>query len=242
MEMWKESQLKQLSFAREIETAYPILLRFTQNIGFNFCAVSLTSINRNADFKTLRINNYPQDWNQLYEKERYRTVDPIVTHCNRSMLPVVWSEEFFSHTPQLWEAQQQHGLRYGWSQSFHHEATGLCSTLSLARKHDPLSPLELYEHSGYMLYAISHLSDLFVRTLPKPQKNPEHPHLSPRELEVLKLSALGKTAYEIARILCLSERTVNYHVQNVIIKLKVCNKISAVIAASRCGLLDAPNP
>jgi LuxR family transcriptional regulator len=36
MEMWKESQLKQLTFAREIETAYPILLRFAQNIGFNF--------------------------------------------------------------------------------------------------------------------------------------------------------------------------------------------------------------
>ena len=59
---------------------------------------------------------------------------------------------------------------------------------------------------------------------------------------MLKFFVNRKTAYEIARILCLSERTVNYHVQNVIIKLNVCNKISAVIAASRCGLLDAPNP
>lgn len=241
MEMWKESQLKQLTFAREIETAYPILLRFAQNIGFNFCAISLTSNNRTADFKALQINNYPKEWNNLYEQKSYSKVDPVVIHCNQSMLPIVWTEKLFAPTPQLWGAQQEHGLRHGWSQSFHHEASGLCSTLSLVRKNGPLSPLELYEHFGYMFYATSHLSDLFARTLPTAPKKPQQPHLSPRELEVLKLSALGKTAYEIARILCLSERTVNYHVQNVIIKLNVCNKISAVIAASRCGLLDAPS-
>ncbi len=239
MEMWKESQLKQLTFAREIETAYPILLRFAQNIGFNFCAISLTSNNRNADFKALQINNYPTQWNKLYEQESYSKIDPIVTHCSQSMQPVVWSEALFSQTPALWSAQQKHGLRHGWSQSFHHDATGLCSTLSLCRKNGPLSPLELYEHFGYMFYATSHLSNLFARNLPKPPEKPARPHLWPRELEVLKLSAVGKTAYEIARILCLSERTVNYHVQNIILKLDVCNKISAVSAAQQLGLLSA---
>jgi LuxR family transcriptional regulator len=89
----------------------------------------------------------------------------------------------------LWDAQQEHGLRHGWSQSFHHDASGLCSTLSLCRKNGPLSPLELYEHFGYMFYATSHLSNLFARNLPTAPKNQPRPHLSPRELEVLKLSA-----------------------------------------------------
>lgn len=240
MERWKASQLKQLSFAREIETAYPILLRFAQNIGFNFCAITLTSTERNADFKALQINNYPKEWNQLYEKESYNKIDPVIAHCNLCVLPIVWTEEVFAQTPQLWGAQQQHGLRHGWSQSFHNQASGLCTTLSLVRKNAALDPLELYEHFGYIFYAASHMSELFARTLPKPLKKPQPPHLSPRELEVLQLSAVGKTAYEIARILCLSERTVNYHVQNVIVKLDVCNKISAVTAATRCGLLDAP--
>lgn len=103
-----------------------------------------------------------------------------------------------------------------------------------------MSPLELYEHFGYMFYVTGHLSELFARTLPRHSDPLTRPKLSPRELEVLKLSAVGKTAYEISRILCLSERTVNYHVQNVISKLNVCNKISAVIAATRIGLLDTP--
>lgn len=43
METWKESQLKQLTFAKGIEVAYPILLRFAENLGFNYCAIAVTS-------------------------------------------------------------------------------------------------------------------------------------------------------------------------------------------------------
>lgn len=42
METWKESQLKQLTFAKGIEAAYPILLRFAENLGFNYCAIAVT--------------------------------------------------------------------------------------------------------------------------------------------------------------------------------------------------------
>ncbi|MFJ4194790.1 autoinducer binding domain-containing protein [Pseudomonas sp. NPDC089534] len=237
MEMWKESQLKQLTFAKEIDTAYPILLRFAENIGFNFCAISVTSLRRETPFNTLKINNYPSAWNTHYEQENYVDSDPVVAHCNRSMLPIVWNEELFSKTPKLWNAMLDHELQHGWSQSFHHEESGLCSILSLGRKHCPISPLELYEHFGYMFYVTSHLSEMLARTLPRKPPGARQPHLSARELEVLKLSAAGKTAYEIARILSLSERTVNYHVQNVIEKLNVCNKISAVIAAARAGII-----
>jgi len=237
METWKESQLKQLTFAKGIDAAYPILLRFAENLGFNYCAVSVTSPHRELHLDTLQINNYPKEWSTQYDQKNYGKIDPLIAHCNHSMMPIVWSQSVFAQTPQLWQGLQQHGLQHGWSQSFHHEQSGLCSIISLARKHCPISPLELYEHFGYMFYATSHLSELFARTLPPQSLKPRQPHLSPRELEVLQLSAGGKTAYEISKILSLSERTVNYHVQNVIEKLNVCNKISAVIAAARAGII-----
>ncbi|MNY49746.1 HTH-type quorum sensing-dependent transcriptional regulator VjbR [compost metagenome] len=62
--------------------------------------------------------------------------------------------------------------------------------------------------------------------------------LTPREVDVLKLAADGKTAYESARILNLSARTVNFHVQESIRKLGVNNKISAVITAAKAGYLN----
>lgn len=71
MEIWKESQIKQLTFATRIETAYPILLTFAKNIGFQFCGISITSPDRKTLPKALRINNYPQEWNQQYEEKNY---------------------------------------------------------------------------------------------------------------------------------------------------------------------------
>jgi LuxR family transcriptional regulator len=236
MEMWKESQIKQLTFAKGIDSAFPILLNFAKNIGFRFCGITITSTERNS-FKALHINNYPHTWNQQYEDNNYGEVDPVIAHCNQSMLPIVWSKDTFSKTPDLWEELQDQGLRHGWSQSFHHEQSGLCSILSLARSHCEISAMELYEHFGYMFYVTSHLSEVFASSLPARPEKGRQPHLSPREIEVLKLCAAGKTAYETARILSLSERTVNYHVQNVIMKMKVCNKISAVIAAAKAGII-----
>lgn len=62
METWKESQLKRLTFAKGVETAYPILLQFAENLGFNFCAISVVSLHRDIPLKPLQINNYPDEW------------------------------------------------------------------------------------------------------------------------------------------------------------------------------------
>lgn len=45
MEMWKESQIRQLTFAKGIDTAFPILLNFAKNIGFSFVAFQLLRLN-----------------------------------------------------------------------------------------------------------------------------------------------------------------------------------------------------
>ncbi len=56
--------------------------------------------------------------------------------------------------------------------------------------------------------------------------------LSPREKEVLKWLKCGKTSWAISVILQISERTVNYHVNNIMRKLGVINRMQAVSAAA----------
>ncbi|HEX8595118.1 MAG TPA: helix-turn-helix transcriptional regulator [Pseudomonas sp.] len=60
--------------------------------------------------------------------------------------------------------------------------------------------------------------------------------LTPREIEILRWSAEGKTAADIAIILSMKERTVHFHVANAIQKMGACNKISAVVQAARIGM------
>jgi two-component system response regulator NreC len=63
--------------------------------------------------------------------------------------------------------------------------------------------------------------------------------LSPREVEVLRLIALGHTSVEIARKLHLSPRTVETHRANIHRKLGVATRAELVRYALRRGLLGA---
>jgi DNA-binding NarL/FixJ family response regulator len=55
--------------------------------------------------------------------------------------------------------------------------------------------------------------------------------LTPRELEVLRLVAAGKTNREIATLLVVSEHTVARHVQNILGKLRVPSRTAATAFA-----------
>ncbi|HSR56935.1 MAG TPA: response regulator transcription factor, partial [Candidatus Binataceae bacterium] len=61
--------------------------------------------------------------------------------------------------------------------------------------------------------------------------------LTPRELEVLRLIARGRSNREIATALVISERTVARHVQNIFAKLRVSSRASASVFAAEHGLL-----
>lgn len=62
-------------------------------------------------------------------------------------------------------------------------------------------------------------------------------HLSPRELTVLLWMKEGKTNWEIAQILGLSERTVRFHVGGIFEKLDVTSRTQAVARALGAGLI-----
>jgi ATP/maltotriose-dependent transcriptional regulator MalT len=62
------------------------------------------------------------------------------------------------------------------------------------------------------------------------QPAPGHP-LTARELQVLRLIASGRTNKEIARELCVSERTVDRHVSNILNKLDVPTRAAAAVHA-----------
>jgi DNA-binding CsgD family transcriptional regulator len=60
--------------------------------------------------------------------------------------------------------------------------------------------------------------------------------LSGREREVLNWLNLGKTSWDISVILSITERTVNYHVGQIIRKLGVSSRVHAVYEAA-CGMI-----
>jgi DNA-binding NarL/FixJ family response regulator len=63
--------------------------------------------------------------------------------------------------------------------------------------------------------------------------------LTPRELEVLRLLAEGMSNAELAGHLHLSEATVKTHVARILAKLGLRDRVQAVIAAYKTGLVNA---
>lgn len=61
--------------------------------------------------------------------------------------------------------------------------------------------------------------------------------LTPRESEVIKLIAEGHTSKEIATLLVISERTVERHRANILVKLGLRNKVELTRYAIRRGLV-----
>ncbi len=61
--------------------------------------------------------------------------------------------------------------------------------------------------------------------------------LSPRERDVIRWTADGKSAYEAGCILSISERTVNFHLSNVMRKVDAVNKTQAAVKVFSLGLV-----
>jgi DNA-binding CsgD family transcriptional regulator len=74
----------------------------------------------------------------------------------------------------------------------------------------------------------------------QPPSQPGAPGLTPRELEVLRLVAAGRSNGQIAEALFISRKTASVHVSNILAKLGVHTRTEAAAAAHRLGLDDLP--
>ena len=85
----------------------------------------------------------------------------------------------------------------------------------------------------FAAHAVDAALGIFV---PEP-KHADLPSLTQRELESLRWTMEGKTAWELGRILGISEQTAARHLNNAMKKLDCVSKHQAVVRALRVGLI-----
>jgi DNA-binding CsgD family transcriptional regulator len=78
---------------------------------------------------------------------------------------------------------------------------------------------------------------LHINEVPDPTRPVRHPHLTPRQQEVLGYLAEGCSTDQIAARLVIGRETVRHHVRGILRALGVHSRLEAVAAARRLGLL-----
>lgn len=236
MKSWQEEQLQALLSIQCEHKLFKVLAAITRELGFDYCAYGLRTPLPVSRPKVVMFNNYCAAWQARYQEKDYVTIDPTVHHGMRSLLPIIWSDDVFAEARELWEDARSFGLQVGWAQSSR-DAYGVGGMLTIARSDEPLSKGELRDKSLKMtwLTQVAHLGMsrcLTAKLLPESEIR-----LTDREAAVLRWTADGKTSGEIPEILGISERTVNFHINNAVEKLGTANKLAAAVRAAVLGML-----
>lgn len=237
MKLWQGDFISQMQSIQGEAELFDLIQSEARELGFEHSAYGLKLPLNMTKPKVVMFNNYSQRWQQRYVDENYLAIDPIVNHGGRSTTPVVWSDDEMSGDSAFWEEARSHGLQYGWAQASTN-TQGIRGLLTLTRSNEPLSESEL-KKVGYRLVWLTQVAHQCMGDLISFRMLPETTiSLSSREKDVLRWTAEGKTAGEAARIMNLSERTVNFHVANAMQKLNCVNKTVAAVRAAILGILN----
>lgn len=181
------------------------------------------------------------DWVNLYRNELI-TTDPLIFKCMDATAPFYWDtrkDNFSLMKKSCIFSNAIHGHRvnnffvvpiqdkstYVSCLRFGHEGDGKPSSNDLENSLPTITYISL------------HLYEAFKRLISLNLESNEKINLSRREEEVLKWIASGKTSWQTAEILHISENTILAHMKKIHSKLDVCSRQHAVAKAINLGLL-----
>jgi DNA-binding CsgD family transcriptional regulator len=212
---------------------------FARRLGFDL--VSATTVVDQADGRPafFTVHNVPVGYLDTFVDPSAGRRDPVMQHCKHRGVPLVWGPDTYlaGGAMDLWETQAAFGYKHGIAVSLHlpkgrHFFAGVDRDAPL-----PTDPQELARIAAELQLFATHAQDAATRLMLFEPAYTELPHLTARELDVLRWTMDGQTARQVGARLAITERTVNMHSRNVIKKLGCLSKHQAVLKALQLGLL-----
>ncbi len=199
---------------------------------FDLPCFAYLSMPRDRKALAALISTYPVRWTDHYLQEHYERFDPVVGLAHNQTEPFEWGlgADGFNMSPaqaRLFDEASQFGIRCGFTVPIRNGHGPIAAvtfasderrpafqrTIQANRRVLQLMAISLHAHARRKLQA-----DLVVNGV----------RFSPRELECLRWTANGKSAWETAQILKIAERTVVFHIENAKRKLGVRTRYQAI--------------
>jgi len=223
-----------LVFIKDNDQFESVACAVRELVGYDFIIFGLPGANSNKTRGIVDLNiNYPQEWVDLYQKNEFWRIDPVVLATREGRIPQHWADIYrkFSPDKNFIGLASEFGLKDGWT-CLTKGGTGLPWTIISVG-----GGLKKYgkniKREAYILEKTSPYLHIALSSLKAKDESKRLQSLTKREREVLKWLSLGKTSWEISVILNVAEVTVNFHVKNIKTKLNTVSRSHAVAVATQ---------
>lgn len=213
-----------------VDNFHKIILDYSSYLGFEYVLLC-NSLKSYPSEKPLYLDNLsnPVQWMIEYDKKGYFHRDPVRYEIERRLATgnccsvVLWDAydaELSDIEHEIIERRCQYGLKYGFSAYANSGEKDKFFLISMASSENEADE------------RILTIAELIVPHLMMSRKRLDLQELvggfTKKEQQVAEWLSTGKTNWEIANILGITERTVKYHTANIFKKLNVQNRKQAV--------------
>jgi DNA-binding CsgD family transcriptional regulator len=214
------------------------MIDFAHGMDFPIFSAVLVVEHADRDPEFHSFANRPADFDDATDLSLVK-IDPVVAQLRRSPVPFVYDQKFYvdAGAGELWENAAPYGYRTGISVALRLPGNRQF-LLGLDRERDlPTDDDRVMRLLADLQMLAVHCQEAAQRFLGPVIGPADVPSLSKRELEVLKWTKEGMTAWEVGDKLNISEPTVKFHLKKTFAKLQVPSKHLAVLKAISLGLI-----
>ncbi|MGA2192213.1 MAG: LuxR family transcriptional regulator [Nitrospirota bacterium] len=212
-----------------------LILRLKHLISHDYALIGFAAVGEEGMKDGFDIVNvsYPDEWLALYVSDQLHRIDPVPRHNFTKFDGQYWKDTYkIYNTPKEFISKAaDFGLVSGYTfgaRDLRGTHGSLLSVSGRNMKRDRRTELILELVTPHFHQCFERIVRAKYATSPP----------SPREKEVLKWIGQGKSTWEVAMILGISERTVKFHLQNVMRKLNAVSRPHAIALGLELGIID----
>jgi LuxR family quorum-sensing system transcriptional regulator CciR len=228
---------------RELETEEALagaIADVARDLGFRYFALT-HHVDVRRSSAAIRIHNYPDGWAEWFDEQSLGTADPVHRATNVTSVGFAWSKlpdmiPLTAADREVLDFARREGIGDGFTVPAHvpGEAHGSCSFACVSGERFAHEHLALLQLVGAFAFEAA-------RRMRRLELAAEPVRLTARQRECMIWAARGKSDWEIARILGISEDTVGEHFRNAHERYGVSKRTLATVHAlfdGTIGFLD----
>ncbi len=241
--------VEKITRTKELGGLTEIFQQSVGELGFSAFALHVVRIAGIPQKMVYGVTTYAEECVARYRDENYVAIDPIITNGFSWHMPFEWREaiagtELSVKQRRFFGEAGEYGISFGYTIPIHGpnaQVSAITVTSDVpAHLADRLISANRFLVHLMGLYYNEHVGSILlsqIRGAEADETDMDMLALSGREKDCLSWVAQEKSSWEISRLIGVSERTVNFHVENAKRKLGVYSRQHAVVKAVMLKLI-----